>query len=251
MSLRNRYLLNHRRNRFSQSGEDGVLEYVLSRLPVRDFWCVEFGAWDGKHLSNTFHLVSQLGHKAVLIEADPSRFDDLSRSMKAFPNVVCMRRYVESAGAHSLDAILRETTVPKCFDLLSSDIDGDDYYVWEGLSEYSPKVVIIELNNLNKPGTANVPVRGEPSAWGIGGTSISSMTDLAHRKGYSLIAHVGCNAIFVKREFLHLFHSEELGPSDLFTYEGFPYSDLSLAEALTKVFERFRYKVVNWLGKRL
>ena len=44
---------------YSQNGEDGVIAEILTHLQLwdKDNWCVEFGAWDGKHLSNTFALV--------------------------------------------------------------------------------------------------------------------------------------------------------------------------------------------------
>ena len=52
-------ILKNRKSYFSQSGEDGVLEYILSKLPKRDNWCVEFGAWDGMHLSNTYYFIKE------------------------------------------------------------------------------------------------------------------------------------------------------------------------------------------------
>jgi hypothetical protein len=47
----------YRKNIYSQSGEDGVLEEILRRLEIRTGSFVEFGAWDGKHYSNNFHLL--------------------------------------------------------------------------------------------------------------------------------------------------------------------------------------------------
>ncbi len=45
------WLLDYGKNVYSQTGEDGVIEKILDILPDRDSWCVEFGAWDGVHLS--------------------------------------------------------------------------------------------------------------------------------------------------------------------------------------------------------
>jgi hypothetical protein len=52
-------LSKYRKNYFSQNGEDGVLEEILSRLDIKSGWCVEFGAWDGKTFSNTFQRLSR------------------------------------------------------------------------------------------------------------------------------------------------------------------------------------------------
>lgn len=49
-----------KKNVYSQNGEDGIINEILNRLDMVDannFWCVEFGAWDGRHFSNTFALV--------------------------------------------------------------------------------------------------------------------------------------------------------------------------------------------------
>jgi len=75
-------LLNYRKNIHSQNGEDGILEYIFDKLKAslpEEKWCVEFGAWDGKHLSNTFKLVEN-GWNGVYIEGDDIKFSDLFRN---------------------------------------------------------------------------------------------------------------------------------------------------------------------------
>ena len=76
---RDAWLLEHSRNVHSQCGEDGVLQEILRLLPDRDQWCVEFGAWDGKHLSNTCRLIEEEHYHAVLIEGNPVKFRSLHR----------------------------------------------------------------------------------------------------------------------------------------------------------------------------
>jgi hypothetical protein len=92
------------------------------------------------------------------------------------------------------------------------------------------------VKRINQPG--NHIVQGNSgtsvsSMWGItgySGTSLSSMTELAVSKQYSLLANVHCNAIFVRREYLHLFHDREVTPDEVFTYEGRQLSELSFRE---------------------
>jgi hypothetical protein len=58
-------LHNYKENKYSQNGEDGIINEIFLRLGqvnFNDFWVVEFGAWDGKHLSNTFNLIEK-GHQ--------------------------------------------------------------------------------------------------------------------------------------------------------------------------------------------
>ena len=74
-------------NIYSQNGEDGIIEELIKRLNIdktnNQKWCVEFGAWDGMHLSNTFNLVTK-GWKAVYIEGDPNRFNTLIKTTENF-----------------------------------------------------------------------------------------------------------------------------------------------------------------------
>lgn len=224
-------LLKHRRSYFSQSGEDGVLSYIISRLPEKTGWCVEFGAWNGRYLSNTYHLVSQMGYKSVLIEGDADRAKELVGTMRPFHGCHCINTFVQPEGPDCLDQILARTPIPNNFDLLSIDIDGDDYHVWQSLHHYLPAVVVIEINIRDKPHAERIHPQGAPPVWGQAGTSIRLMTNLARRKGYALLANVGCNVIFVRSAFLPLFHDRELQAEEVFLFEGHKLYELTFWEA--------------------
>jgi hypothetical protein len=77
LKLSSRWLNEFAGNVTSQSGEDGLVAKALSLLPDPTLWCVEFGAWDGKHLSNTFDLVDSKGYNVALIEGDPVKYKEL------------------------------------------------------------------------------------------------------------------------------------------------------------------------------
>jgi hypothetical protein len=119
--------IHYRKTIKSQWGEDGVLEEIFKRLSVNQPWCVEFGAWDGQHLSNTWHLWHDCGWSALLIEGEPDRCRSLAEYARPFPAVRVVNAFVSYAGENRLDAILERAGVPHRFDLLSVDIDGDDY----------------------------------------------------------------------------------------------------------------------------
>lgn len=187
-------LLKFRSNVYSQNGEDGVIEEILRRLGIEKGSFVEFGAWDGIHLSNSFRLL-KTGWEGVYIEGDPSKFDDLDQNMKSFRDrVVLLRQYVESEGENKLDKLLAKTPLKKNFEMLSIDIDSYDWQVWERLKAYKPKIVIIEINSSLPVGVLQTH-RG-PSAQG---SSFTSTLDLGREKGYSLVCHTG-NLIFVDNE---------------------------------------------------
>lgn len=203
---------------YSQSGEDGVLLWALSKLPNKNGWCCEFGAWDGIHLSNTYVFAKHGDYRVVMIEGDEEKFKDLQKNYVNL-NGVLINAMVGYGEEDSLDHILSQTNIPINFDLLSIDIDGNDYFVWKAMKKYIPSIVIIEINIADKPDVERINNPDAPFVLGITGTSAKSMSQLAKEKGYSILAHVGCNMIYVRNELLPLYYSEPVTLEDVFTYE--------------------------------
>src|SRR5258708_13832303 len=141
-----RWLSRYASNVTSQSGEDGIIAKALSLLPDRTSWCVEFGGWDGRLYSNTYDLVASRNYRGVFIESDPVRFRDLQLTHGASGRNVLLNAFVGFSKSDGLDVLLSRCDIPREFDLLSIDIDGNDYYVWEAVDEYRPKLVVIEFN---------------------------------------------------------------------------------------------------------
>lgn len=201
-------LIYYRQDIYSQGGEDGVLEQIFETIGATNKWCVEFGAWDGIQYSNTRALTDN-GWKAVLIEADGHRFNDLLRNMQE--GSIPINARVGFGPEDNLTAILKKhTTIPIDFDLLSIDIDSDDYLVWEAFEEYKPRVVVIESNPTFP---MNVEFVQHPGLHF--GNSALALWLLGLAKGYKLVAYT-TNCIFVrkdladafpKRSFAYLFQS--------------------------------------------
>jgi len=181
---------------YSQSGEDGIIAEILQRLESAvslDGWCAEFGAWDGVHLSNTCKLIRERSYSAVLIEGDPDRVTDLFQN---FPqeNVFKVCKFVKFDGPDSLDRIFSRTPIPSNFDVLSIDVDGADYYIFESLRSYRPKVVCIEFN----PTIPNAVDFVQAKDFTVNhGSSGRALIRLARSKSYALVASTHCNLFFV------------------------------------------------------
>ena len=188
-------LLGYRRNVFSQNGEDGVVAEICRRWNVASGWFCEFGAWDGKYGSNTYTLLRK-GWKGVMIEGEPERFKTLQMTARRHEGALWIEQaYVEHAGGeNSLDKLLARTPIPRDFEILSIDIDGFDYQVWQSLANYRPRLVIIEIGSNTAPGEEYVHREGSKRL-----TSFSAMVSLGQRKGYVAVCHTG-NLFFVARE---------------------------------------------------
>lgn len=204
MGNNNLHLRDFLKNVASQDGEDGIIERIFEIIPdgIQDHWCVEFGAWDGKYLSNTWNLIENKNWNGVMVEASDKKFEILKDRYKENKKVHCIKRYISFSGKDSLENVLAEAPIPADFDLISIDIDGNDYHVWDSLKKYAPKVVVIEFcmfisNHIRFVQPADMSVHQ--------GSSLLSIVDLAKSKGYELICTTRQNGFFVKRELFHHF----------------------------------------------
>jgi len=192
----NRWLLDHRRDVESQFGEDGIIEKIFEVIQPKNKWCVEFGAWDGKHYSNTYNLIQNHGWSGVLIEGDPARCAEIKQTHAGKP-VHAVNAFVKD----NLDELL-PAEVPTDFDFLSIDIDGNDYHVWRTLVAHKPRVVIIEFNSMI-PAAVDFVQKNDANT--THGNSILAMVRLAKEKGYELVCINQENAFFVERSLFPLF----------------------------------------------
>lgn len=203
------------KNIHSQFGEDGILEYIFLVMKTRNPWCVEFGAWDGIAFSNTRAFIEN-GWNGVLIEPNPRKFKVLQKNNAQFPKVHLLQEFVQFEGSNSLDNLLQRTEIPKSFDLLSIDIDGNDYHIWESVQHYTPKVVVIEFN-------ATIPHDIEfiqEKNFAINqGTSLLALNNLAKKKKYELVCCTEWNAIFVHQKYFPLLKIKDNSIEALHTYK--------------------------------
>jgi len=181
-----------KRNFYSQDGEDGVIEKLLAEAQVKDGFFVEFGAWDGMHLSNTCHLAKS-GWGGVFIESDEQRFRQL-RENHSSSSLDLINAFVTPSGPQSLSNILKTQTQYAGRDpaVLSIDIDSDDLAIWKSATDLRPFLVIIEYNP-----TIPADVIFQNPAGAQMGNSALAIFDHATRIGYDLVAQTGTNMIFV------------------------------------------------------
>lgn len=184
----------------SQFGEGSIISEILRRIGVDGGLCVEFGAGDGIHLSNTRHLWD-VGWRAVMIEADPARYLGLvdnavnyAENVATFEAVVTpdnVNRYVSTEAA-----------------VVSIDVDGDDYAILGGMRA-RPEVLCVEHHPM-------IPAHVSAVLGADIGCSALALKDWADWNGYRVVALTHCNTIMVRdvyerhfddvdTDFLHMF----------------------------------------------
>ena len=160
-------------SKYSQFNEEELLEPLLPKLG----FFVEIGCLKDHKFSNTKWL-HEKGWKGLWFD------------MENHEGII-----QKKITADNINEVLKEYKVPKDLELMSIDIDGCDYYVFEAM-EWRPKILIIEYN---KNMVEGVMARDDDYIWKGGwafGASKDAMVKLATLKGYELVAENESNLIF-------------------------------------------------------
>src|SRR5215208_5943917 len=183
---------------FSQNGEDGVIAEILRRAGTQHRWFVEFGASTGVE-NNCALLADAFGWSGLFMEGGSWEFARLERKYRTNGRVGTKQALV---APDNVEALFREAGVPEDFDVFSIDIDGADYYVWEALQAFRPRVVVIEYNSALDPQRRLVqpPETGAWDRTDYYGASLGALRALGATKGYRLVHTdlTGTNAFFIR-----------------------------------------------------
>jgi len=207
-----RRLLRHGYKVFSQNDEDGIIAEIFKRIGIETRTFVEIGVGDGLEC-NTVRLLLD-SWTGMWIESDPA-------AIKAIRNGICPG-YKNSLVV--MEALVTAANVNRLIgdqgslDLLSIDIDFNDYWVWKAV-EAKPRVVVIEYNATWRPPlSVTVPydANGGWNGTSYHGASLEAMVRLGNEKGYKLVGcnYTGSNAFFVRDDlvsdkFMEQFTAEE------------------------------------------
>ena len=173
--------------KYSQSGEEAYIEYLLSVNRGINNHLVEIGAWDGFHLSNTRFLIEK-NWTHLLIDGDNHGNTEVKQHFVTQENI--------------LD-ILSSYNTPKEFDFLSIDVDGNDLYILEKiLTQYSPTLIVAEFNPIWQPHESKVITYDAAHTWNNDdyyGFSFLAGKKMAAKYGYSCVfQNDSLNMYFIK-----------------------------------------------------
>lgn len=190
-------------NIYSQSGDDGILNEIFKRVKTTNRYFVEFGVSNGLE-NNTATLLSS-GWRGLWLEGSEKFVSQIHKNF-AGPikegNLTVRNAFIT---AENIQTYFAENNVPPEIDLLSIDIDGNDYWVWKAITKYSPRVVVIEVNPFWGPELEWVMKYDAAHVWKRDynyGTSLKAAELLGKQKGYSLVGGnlTGNNAFFVRND---------------------------------------------------
>lgn len=176
---------------YSQNGEDGVIEKIFEVIGTTSKVYVEFGVENGVEC-NTRYMRERYGFNGLLMDLNNEN-----------PHINLHKEFVT---AENINQLFQKYNVPTEFDLLSIDIDYNDFYLWNAI-EYNPRVVVIEFNANHQPSEDKVVAYNPNHFWDTTtyfGASIMAMYKLGKAKGYSLVyaESTGVNLFFIRNDII-------------------------------------------------
>lgn len=191
---------------FSQRGEDGIIQYIINKIEIPNKIFIEFGV-ETYTESNTRFLLINNNWSGLVIDGDPKNIKYIKEDFIYWKyDLTAIQSFITK---ENINELIAGYTSQKDIGLLSVDIDGNDYWVWESINCINPRVVICEYNSvfgLNKKVT--VPYKSdfvrskEHFSELYFGASLAAFCHLAEQKGYDFIgtSSAGVNAYFVRKD---------------------------------------------------
>jgi hypothetical protein len=187
----------------SQNGEDGIIVALFKRIGMTGRRFVEIGC--GFNGGNSGFLARECGWSGLMVDAQEGAIARIAAKYAGLPVTPLAR----SITRENLNSTLRDFDCTGEIDLVSIDVDGVDFWLWDALDACRPRLLVIEYNYLFGP-TASVTVPYDPAfdlermpSRSYRGASLEALARLGRRKGYRLVACERVNAFLVR---------DDLGP---------------------------------------
>lgn len=213
---------------FSQSNEDGLIQYLINKIDIPNKTFIEFGVQNYTECNTRFLLMNNYW-SGLIMDGSGDNMRQLRDSLLYWKhNIQANNVFITK---ENINQLISDWDESKSGDvgILSIDIDGVDYWVWESIDCIEPYIVICEFNPIFGPeAMVTIPYQADfyrtkahysNLYWGA---SLNAYVSLAKRKGYKLVClnQMGNNAFFVREE--------EQGVSEVSTqeaYRGLRYRD--------------------------
>tara|TARA_R110000868_G_scaffold12619_3_gene59970 strand:+ start:3807 stop:4748 length:942 start_codon:yes stop_codon:yes gene_type:complete len=193
---------------FSQWGDDGIIQYLIKALDIKNKIFVEFGV-ENYLESNTRFLLFNNNWSGLVMDGNDKNIDQIKNSDYYWKyDLKAKSAFIT---AENINDLIQSEGLEGNIGLLHIDIDGNDFWIWEALDVVKPTIMIVEYNSVfGKEKAITVPyksdfTRAEAHYSNLyAGASLPALYDLAKKKGYVFVGcnSAGNNAYFVEKEAL-------------------------------------------------
>ena len=193
---------------YSQNDEDGIILYIFKHIGIKTKKFVEIGVENGTEC-NTTNLLKNLNWKGIQIEGSKKLYNDAKIQLKKIlekkkNNLKLLNIFVTKK---NINQILKKNC-GKEIDLLSVDVDGNDFWIWKAINCVKPRLVIIEYNSFFGSNISATIKYNSKFIWNhrnnksYYGASLKALEKLGKQKKYILVGvdKNGVNAFFVRND---------------------------------------------------
>lgn len=189
---------------FSQCGEDGIIDWLVSRIPEIPQTFVEFGVEDYRE-SNTRLLTQLRNWRGLIMDGSARHINDIRGQDIYWRHGLTAK--CEFIDKDNINRLLSDGGMSGAIGLLSVDIDGNDFWVWKSIEAVSPAIVVAEYNAVFGdilPLTVPYDDKFQRTQAHYSnlyfGASLPALILLGKEKGYTFVGtnSMGCNAFFIR-----------------------------------------------------
>ena len=194
---------------YSQFNEDGIIQFLVNNLDIKNNEFIEIGVENFEEANTRFLLENNIW-RGLVIDSSSEHIKFIKKQNYYWRNELNAENAFVTK--ENVNKIIKKYEFNQNIGLLSIDIDGNDYWIWDSISVIKPDILVIEYNSLlgiHKNLTLKYDQNFMRPDKGIYrclyGASLKALTTLSRKKGYSLVAvnSNGNNAFFVRNEILN------------------------------------------------
>jgi hypothetical protein len=190
---------------FSQFDEDGIIQFLINHVEIKNQTFIEFGV-EHYEESNTRFLLMNDNWQGLVMDGSEENVDYIKNDRVS--RKYDLQSYCEFITKDNINELIRRAGFDPDLGLLSVDIDGNDYWVWEAINSIQPRIVISEYNSVLGLDPVSIPYQADFFRTKAHysnlyyGCSLSALTHLAGKKGYVFVGSNlrGNNAFFIRKD---------------------------------------------------
>jgi hypothetical protein len=189
---------------FSQWGDDGIIDYLINNLNIKNKSFIEFGVQDYTECNTKFLLMNR-NWRGLIIDESTNLINKIKNSDIYWRyDLTAIKSFITKK---NINNIFKDNNFVGTIGLLSIDIDGNDYWIWDSINSVDPEIVIIEYNSrLGFEKAITIPYREDFERKKAHysniyyGASLKALINLGKKKNYIFIGcnSAGNNAYFIK-----------------------------------------------------